>query len=311
MAIKKTTAVAAALAALALGWAYTTYPAIGQLTYDVTAGIESRLYGLHKEVVTVEGIPMTLYRSSSQGPAIVMIHGFSADKDVWARFARHFSGHYQVIIPDLPGHGETGFKPEWSYTIEAQTRRIAALMDQLQIKQAHIIGNSMGGFITAQFAVSYPQRTLSAGLVDPAGLPSPHPSEMRVMLSQGQNPFVFSTREGFHRFYPMTMASPPFMPGYVLDAMADRYIARRDQLTQIFAESHKETDLPVRIREVKVPVILMWGKQDRLIDVSSVPVWQAALPQAQVHVWDGIGHMPMVETPAVTAEAYQRFLSGL
>lgn len=311
MAIKKKTAVAAALATLALGWSYLTYPTIGQLTYDLTAGIESRLYGLHKDVVTVEGIPMTLYRSTGTGPAIVMIHGFSADKDVWARFARHFSGQYQVIIPDLPGHGDTGFKPEWSYTIEAQTRRIAALMDQLQIKQAHIIGNSMGGFITAQFAVTYPQRTLSAGLVDPAGLPSPHPSEMRVMLSKGQNPFVFSTREGFHRFYPMTMASPPFMPGYVLDAVADRYIARRDQLTQIFNESHRETDLPVRIREVKLPVMLMWGKEDRLIDVSSVPVWQAALPQAQVHVWEGIGHMPMVEAPPKAAEAYQQFLSSL
>lgn len=311
MAIKKKTAVAAALAAVALGCSYLTYPAVGQLTYDLSAGIESRLYGLHKEVVTVEGIPMTLYRSSGTGPAIVMIHGFSADKDVWARFARHFSGQYQVIIPDLPGHGDTGFKPEWSYSIEAQTRRIAALMDQLQIKQAHVIGNSMGGFITAQFAVTYPERTLSAGLVDPAGLPSPHPSEMRVMLSKGQNPFVFDTREGFYRFYPMTMASPPFMPHYVLDAVADRYIARHDQLTQIFSESHKETDLPVRIREVKAPVMLMWGKEDRLIDVSSVPVWQAALPQAQVHVWDGIGHMPMVEAPAKAAEAYQRFLSGL
>lgn len=311
MAIKKKTVVAAALVAAVAGWSYVTYPAIGQLTYDLTAGIESRLYGLHKEVVTVEGIPITLYRSAGKGPAIVMIHGFSADKDVWARFARHFSGQYQVIIPDLPGHGETGFKPEWDYSIAAQTRRIAALMDQLHVQQAHVIGNSMGGFITAQFAVSYPQRTLSAGLVDPAGLPSPHPSEMRVMLSKGQNPFVFSTREGFYRFYPMTMASPPFMPGYVLDAMADRYIARREQLTQIFSESHKETDLPMRLREVRLPVMLMWGKQDRLIDVSSVPVWQTALPQSKVHVLEGIGHMPMVEAPTMSAELYQRFLNSL
>jgi abhydrolase domain-containing protein 6 len=301
MAIKKKTALAAALAALALGWSYVTYPAVGQLTYDLTAAIESRLYGLHKEVVTAEGIPITLYRSSGKGPAIVMIHGFSADKDVWARFARHFSGQYQVIIPDLPGHGETGFKPEWSYSVEAQ----------LHVQQAHIIGNSMGGFITAQFAVSYPQRTLSAGLVDPAGLPSPHPSEMQVMLSKGENPFVFSTREGFYRFYPMTMASPPFMPGYVLDAVADRYITRREQLAQIFRESHKETDLPVRLREVKLPVMLMWGKKDRLIDVSSVPVWQTALPQSKVHVLDGIGHMPMVEAPTMSAELYQRFLNSL
>lgn len=311
MPINKKILFAIGLTAAALSWGYMTYPAVGQLTYDVAAGIESRLYGLNKEVVDVEGIPVTLYRSSGEGPAIVMIHGFSADKDVWARFARHFSRQYQVIIPDLPGHGETGFKPEWSYTIEAQTRRIAALMDKLGIKQAHIIGNSMGGYITAQFAVTYPERMLSAGLVDPAGLASLRPSEMRVMLSKGQNPFIFDTRAGFYRFYPMTMASPPFMPGFVLDAVADRYIARREQLTQIFGESHRETDLSVRLREVRSPVMLMWGREDRLIDVSSVPVWQAALPQSQVHVFDGIGHMPMVESPTMTADLYQRFLNGL
>jgi abhydrolase domain-containing protein 6 len=310
MAINKKTMAAAALAALAMGWSYMTYPKIGQLAYDVGASVESRLYGLHKEVVTVEGIPITLYRSKGTGPAILMIHGFSADKDVWARFARHFSSQYQVIIPDLPGHGETGFQPQWSYSIEAQTRRMAALLDQLQIKQAHVIGNSMGGFITAQFAVSYPDRMLSAGLVDPAGLPSEKPSEMRVMLSKGQNPFVFDSREGFYRFYPMTMASPPYMPGFVLDAMADRYIERREELTQIFRDSHKTTDLPARIHEVKLPTFLLWGREDRLIDVSSVPVWQQGLPKAQVQIWDGIGHMPMVEAPARTAQAYQHFLSG-
>ncbi|HET8869886.1 MAG TPA: alpha/beta hydrolase, partial [Aquabacterium sp.] len=59
------------------------------------------------------------------------------------------------------------------------------------------------------------------------------------------------------------------------------------------------------------PVMLMWGKQDRLIDVSSVPVWQTALPQSKVHVLDGIGHMPMVEAPTMSAELYQRFLNSL
>jgi abhydrolase domain-containing protein 6 len=299
--------VAAAAAAI---WSYVTYPAVGQLTYDIASRTEARLYGLHKERVVVDGIPIIMYRSEGKGEPILMLHGFSADKDVWARFARHFTSTHQVIIPDLPGHGETGFKAEWSYTVPAQAARLVKLMDQLGIDKAHVIGNSMGGYITAQMALSYPQRVLSAGLVDPAGLPQPYPSEMERMLAQGHNPFLIDSREGFARFYPMTMASPPWMPGYVLDAIADQYIARRPQLAVIFPQAHQATDLLTRVSQIKAPTLLLWGRNDRLIDVSAVPVWHAALPQARVAVWDHIGHMPMVERPGDTAALYQDFISG-
>ncbi len=300
---------AAVAGAAALAWSYATYPRIGQLTYDLGAAVESRLYGLHKETVQVDGIPITLYRSAGEGEAILMLHGFSADKDVWARFARHFTGKHTVIIPDLPGHGETGFKPEWSYTASAQAARLVMLMDQLGVKKAHVIGNSMGGYITAQMALTYPDRVLSAGLVDPAGLAQPTPSEMQRMLAEGRNPFLIQSREDFAKFYPMTMASPPWMPGHVLDAIADQYITRRPELAIIFPQAHQPTDLQANVSQIKAPTLLLWGKEDRLIDVSAVPVWKAALPQAMVVVWDGVGHMPMVERPADTAELYQRFLA--
>lgn len=304
------TLLAAVALASTFAWSYATYPRIGELTYDVASSTEARLYGLHKEVVLVDGIPITLYRSQGKGPAILMLHGFSADKNVWARFARHFTSEHQVIIPDLPGHGETGFKPEWSYSVPSQAARLVKLMDQLGIAKAHVIGNSMGGYITAQMALSYPGRVLSAGLVDPAGLPQPHPSDMQTMLAQGQNPFLIKTREDFARFYPMTMASPPWMPGYVLDAIADQYIARKDQLAVVFEQSHQPTDLQANVSKIKAPTLLLWGKADRLIDASAVPGWHAALPQAMVVEWDGIGHMPMVERPGDSAELYKRFLAG-
>lgn len=300
-----------AATAVAVGvWAYATYPAVGQLTYDMGVRAEAFAYGLHKERVTVDGVPMVLYRSAGKGDPILMLHGFSADKDVWARFARHFSSDHQVIIPDMAGHGETGFKPDWSYTVKGQVDRLVKLMDQLGIAKAHVLGNSMGGQIAAQMAVSYPDRVLSAGLVDPAGLPQPHPSDMLKALAQGNNPFLFDTRKGFEFFYPMTMASPPWMPGYVLDAIADQYIAKRGQLDAIFKQFTQPTDLQARLPQVKVPTLILWGKEDRLIDVSAMPLWQAGLPHAQAVAWDGIGHMPMVERPGQTAELYAAFIKA-
>lgn len=295
----------------AIGWSAITYPAVGQLTYDVASAAESRLYGLHKERVTVAGVPMVFYRTQGQGDTILMLHGFSADKDVWARFARHFAEGHQVLIPDLAGHGETGYRAEWNHSIPAQSDRLVKLLDHLGVQQAHVIGNSMGGHLAAYFALHHPQRTLSAAMVDPAGLPQPRPSEMERMRANGGNPFLFDTREGFYRFYPMTMAQPPFMPGFVLDAIADRYIARKAELSHIFTESHQPTDLTTRAAQIKAPALILWGKDDRLIDVSAAKVWQAALPDAQVELMDGIGHMPMVERPTQTAELYADFLARI
>ena len=189
MALSRPLLAVAAGASLAFAaWAYATYPTVGQLTYQLGSRAESYLYGLHKERVVVDGVPMALYRSAGQGEAILMLHGFSADKDVWARFARHFSATHQVVIPDVAGHGETGFQTDWSYSMPSQVDRLIKLMDQLGIQKAHVIGNSMGGHIAAQMAVSHPDRVLSAGLVDPAGLPQPHPSDMQKMFGPRAKP---------------------------------------------------------------------------------------------------------------------------
>lgn len=299
--------VAAALAA----WAAITYPAVGQLTYDAVSSAEARLYGLHKRRVSVGDTLFTIYESEGQGAPILMLHGFSADKDVWARFARHFSKDHRVIIPDLPGHGETGYNQALDYGISAQVERLIGLLDALKVGQVHVVGNSMGGHMAAQFALDHPERTLSATMIDPAGMPQPHPSEMRRLLAKGHNPFLLESRQAFAPFYAMTMAQPPLMPGFVLDAIADGYVARRSQLAHIFADIERPTSLPERAGEIKAPTLLLWGQQDQLIDVSAVAVWKKAMPQLRVEILNDLGHMPMVERPAETAALYQSFIDPL
>lgn len=292
-------------------WGAATYPRIGDVAFEAGAALESRLYGFEKRRVDVNGLAMSIYDGGPKSaPAIVMIHGYTADKDVWPRFARHLIDDYRIVIPDLAGHGETAFDPAWDYSIAAQAERVAGLMDALAIDRAHIIGNSMGGHITAYFAIHYPQRSLSATPIDPAGVKSPQLSDMEKMLALGDNPFLVRSAEDFQRFYPMTMARPPWLPGFVLDAKAETYAQRRERHTQIFEDIHA-TSVQANLAQLTVPALLIWGDQDRLIHVSAVEVWQAGVPNLQVKVLPGIGHMPMVEVPAETAEIYRTFLAAL
>lgn len=299
------------LASAALvAWGAWTYPAVGQLTYDAVSGAEARFYGLQKRQVLVGDVPFVFYESEGEGAAILMLHGFTADKDVWARFARHLASGHRVIIPDLPGHGETGYKASWRYDMPAQVERLVALLDALKVRKAHLIGNSMGGLMAAQFALDHPERTLSMALIDPAGMSQPRPSEMRRMLAEGRNPFLLRSRQDFYTLYPMTMADPPFMPGFVLDAIADRYLACRDEFAHIFEDTERQTRVQTNAGDIHVPALLLWGKQDRLIDVSAAQAWKNAMPGLHVEVWDGVGHMPMVERPSQSAALYKSFLEA-
>ncbi|PTQ89036.1 alpha/beta fold hydrolase [Agitococcus lubricus] len=286
-----------------------TYPALGGYAYHLTMAAERTLYGLDKSSVDGGDIRLvTLQGGVQNAPAVIMIHGYSADKDVWIRFARHFTDRYRVIIVDLAGHGETGFDSKLKYDTTSQSSRVLHAMNQLGIERAHIIGNSMGGFIAARLAHDHPQRILSATLIDAAGVTSPRPSVMGKLLAKGENPFLFSDREGFYRFYPMTMAKAPWMPSITLDWIADQYIARQSQLARIFNDFHNVNLLDNQLADIRVPTLVMWGAKDELVSVSAADVWCQGIVGCQQVIYDDLGHMPMLEAPTRSAHDVLAFI---
>ena len=293
-----------------------TLPSAGKWLYQNAAPAEASLYGFHTESIKAGDVTFKAYRggmATAQAPreAVVLIHGYSADRQVWPRFAKHLVDRYEVIIPDLAGHGDTGFVPGLDYSGPAQARRVIAMLDSLGIQKAHFMGNSMGGFISGHLALAYPERTLSITVMDPAGVTSPEPSDMGKMLAQGKNPFETRSAEDFKVFYAMTMAKPPFLPPSVLAAVAEDYQRRRPELAEIFTWINNRDALDAELGRIQTPTLVLWGDQDRLIHVSAAPVWTKGIAGAQMHIFKDIGHMPMVEVPEQTAEVVNAFLAGL
>ncbi|CAI8969439.1 abhydrolase domain-containing protein 6 [Pseudomonas sp. IT-P253] len=298
--------------AVFVAWSWLSYPAIGYWLYDVNMAAEAKLFGLHKIVVPIAEMTVSTWQGGpyEASSSVLMLHGFSADKNIWLRFARHFVGHYRVIIPDIAGHGETGFKTGGGYDIPLQAKRIIQLLDVCGVEKVHVIGNSMGGYIAAWLAATYPDRIASVALLDPAGVTAPEISDMERHLANGHNPFLIHSREEFRRFYAMTMAEPPWVPGVVLDAIALRYQQQREELEEIFKDFRASPPMEPKLPDIRAPVLLLWGRKDRLIDVSSVAIWSKGIADLRVEVWDHIGHMPMVELPTSTARLYREFLAS-
>ena len=239
---------------------------------------------------------------------VLLVHGFSADRDVWTRFAGGLRDRH-LIIPDLPGHGRTPFIPGAGYSAPAQADRLIAFLDAPEIEQVHVIGNSMGGFIAAALARRAPERVASLGLVDAAGLRVSAPSPLSRMLEAGTNPFLLDSPNDFDAFYAMTMAKQPFVPRIVRRAIAHEYVARRAQLAEIFTDFNQAGDmLDDHLAEITAPTWVAWGRHDQLIDVSAAKVWATGIPDTTLKIYDDLGHMPMFEAPRRSCRDYRDFL---
>ena len=155
--------------------------------------------GLKQHSIEVEGLHIE-YLEGGQGDVVLLLHGFGANKDNWTRISRHFTPHFRVIAPDLPGFGESSRQPDSNYTIAAQADRVHAFARALGLQSFHLGGSSMGGQIAGVYTAQHPESVISLWLVAPGGVVSAAPSEMHRELDAGRpNPLVAGSVEDYSR----------------------------------------------------------------------------------------------------------------
>ncbi len=272
--------------------------------------LEQKIARLERKTVQV-GDHSIAYLEGGQGPTVVMLHGITADSTNWTRFARYYTDNYHVVIPDLPGFGDSSRVPTASYSIPAQSERLHALMQSLGVKQFHLVGNSMGGYIGAYYASQHPETVRTLGLFAAAGVEAPTQSIFMKELQAGNNLMLPNDREDFKRVLKLVMQDPPYIPGFVFDVIADKALKNRTFDHKIFTElQQQQLDLAPYLPKITAPTLLLWGEQDRVLDSSSIPVFQRHLTASKttVSVMPQVGHLPMLEQPAETARRHLLFL---
>lgn len=273
---------------------------------------ERTLAGLSSRQVQVGEFTLRYYEGGpADGETILMLHGFGGNRDTWLRFSRPLTEHYHVIALDLPGFGESS-KPDASYDVASQVERLHALIQALQIRKLHLIGNSMGGHIAALYSARHGDGVLSLALLNTAGVTSPIKSEMFQRVQRGEpNPLVVRQPKDFDVLMQFVFATPPDMPGPLKRHFAEQSMANRAHYDQIFTQLRERyVPLEPELAKIQVPTLLLWGDQDRVLDVSSIEVMTPLLKKPRVVIMKDCGHVPMLERPAETAQHYQDFLDA-
>ncbi|WP_431474247.1 alpha/beta hydrolase [Marinobacter sp. KM021] len=284
-----------------------------QSIYDSAIGWERSSAGLETAEVSIGELDIAYLRSKEavEGDTLVLIHGFGANKDNWTRLAKEFKGEFNVYAIDLPGHGDSSKPLDIGYRFEDQVNYLNQVLAELGVKQFHMMGNSMGGAITALYAATHPEQIQTAVLFDPAGI-FEYESELVDRVLDGDNPLIPKKEGDFDRLLDFALEKRPFVPWPIFDVMEEKAIANREVNEVIFAairDTGFEPDFRDAITRIEAPVLVVWGKLDRVIDYRNADVFVEAIPNARKVLLDDIGHAPMVETPAESAQLFRDFLA--
>lgn len=277
-----------------------------------TQFVEQRMAGLSSREIQVGEFTIRYYEGGpADGETLLMLHGFGGNRDTWLRFSRPLTERYRVIALDLPGFGESS-KPDVSYDVDSQVERLHALVQALGLRKLHLIGNSMGGHIAALYSARHGDDVLSLALLNNAGVTTPIKSEMIQRVQRGEpNPLVVRKPEDFDVLMHFVFVTPPEMPGPLKKHFAEQSMASRDHLDRIFAQLRERyVPLEPELPNIQVPTLLLWGDQDRVLDVSSIEVMKPLLKKPSVVIMQQCGHVPMLERPDETARHYQDFLNA-
>jgi pimeloyl-ACP methyl ester carboxylesterase len=262
----------------------------------------------HLRWVGVEGRRMNVL-DYGEGPPLVFIHGLSGCWQNWLENIPYFARGHRVIAVDLPGFGQSECPVE-PISISGYARTIDALMQELGIDSAQVVGNSMGGFIGAELAISFPARVERLVLVAAAGLTT---AEIRTERTKGlrhraenvaffylgwlaSRSTIVTRRRRLRSALLLIVAAHPerLPPELTIEQVAGSGKPGFSDALDAMC-SYRLRD---RLETIACPTLIVWGDKDRLVPLRDATVFEKLIPDSRKVIYKDTGHISMMERPA-------------
>jgi pimeloyl-ACP methyl ester carboxylesterase len=241
------------------------------------------------------------YLEAGQGPVLFLVHGLGSSSAVWRDDIDILAKKYRVIAPDLPGYGKSD-RPRADYSIDYHAAVVKEFIDALGESKGAIAGNSLGGWIAAVFTLNNPGMVSHLILVDSAGL------RRDTVPPVNLNP---STKEEQKALLLALYADPSRVTEKMIN---DQWEYRRDiQATVQATLASLKTRMPLldgRLKNIKTPTLIIWGKQDALIPLEFAGRFAKGIPGSKLVVIDKAGHLPQAEQPGAFCRAVKGFVKS-
>jgi pimeloyl-ACP methyl ester carboxylesterase len=275
-------------------------------------------WAAHLRRAEVDGTPINYVDlGSGEREPVVFVHGLGGQWQNWLENLPRAAQERRVLALDLPGFGLTP-EPREKITISGYGRCVEAFCEKLGLEEVALVGNSMGGFITAEVAIQFPTRVSRLVLVSAAGISSPNARRRPILLAGRIASAIGTNTAARHR----TLAARPTTRHFSL-AFVARYpkLLRADLAYEGFFKGTGKPgfddalracldyDFMDRLPEVRVPTLIIWGANDSIIPVRDANEFERLIPDSRKVVMRETGHIPMAERPQAFNDLLMEFLA--
>ncbi|XP_028576885.2 monoacylglycerol lipase ABHD6-like [Podarcis muralis] len=267
--------------------------------------------GVKVKFVEHEGYRFCYFCRGKPGsqPSVLMLHGFSFNKDMWLDTIKLFPKDLHVVCLDMPGHGETTRLLAESYTAVNQAKMIHQFVECIGLNQKpfHLVGMSMGGTIAGIYAAQYPSDISRLSLLCPPGLRNAADNEfikrlkeLRKSTNSHSNPLVpLTVKQGESLLrlglYHPSSTNMQLLKGYLEDRRPHKSFFLKCFLDMSSKESRYH--LHDSMSKIRAPAQIIWGREDKVMDPSGAEMLAKAIPSSQVHMLEKCGHFITLDRP--------------
>jgi pimeloyl-ACP methyl ester carboxylesterase len=272
----------------------------------VATQLRLRVDGIHSEFTSIPygnvGNVRVHYYVGGSGDPVLLVHGLGSRAEDWANLMPSLvRDHHRVYALDLPGYGQSEWPAKAQYSIPELTGAVEAFMDNQHLARTDLGGWSMGGWIAMRVALDEPQRIRRLMIFDSAGL--------TFAVSWDKSLFEPDTPEKLATMTALLMPSPPHVPGFV-ERDIFRFVARHGWVVRRNLDSMLTGDglLDGQLGALKMPMLIVWGNQDHLIPVAVGEQIHHEVPQSEMEIFDGCGHLAPNQCASRVAPVVNGFL---
>jgi pimeloyl-ACP methyl ester carboxylesterase len=248
------------------------------------------------------------YLDAGSGPVVILVHGLGGDVSNWAPTIGPLSQKCRVIVLDQIGFGKSD-KPLINYRVGTLVDFLDGFYKQLGITHASLVGNSLGGWTVAAYALAHPEKVDRLVLVDAAGFAVTGDLDPKIL--NGLNP---STRDAIKQLVPLIFYnSKPFTTDAGVDAFFTRRMSAGDGYTiQRFIDSilHGEDVLDNKLSAIKQPTLIVWGREDGLTPLAMGERFKKEIAGSKLFIIEKCGHVPQLEKAAEFNAGLMKFLGA-
>lgn len=261
---------------------------------------------------TVNGMKLHYNEAGSGAEAVIMLHGGGPGAGGWSNFARNFgpfAARYRTILLDCPGFNKSDPLVSTDARDLINANAVKGLMDTLDIKTAHLVGNSMGGASALRFALEYPDRLGRLVLMGAGGggqsLFSPLPLEGIKLLFRV---YMQPTMENLKHMMSVFVYDQKQMTDELIQGRYENMMRSKEHLENFVKSAANPaavlSDFSPRLHEVKAKTLITWGRDDRFVPLDHGLKFLWGIPDARLHVFSRCGHWAQWEH----ADAFNRLV---